>query len=184
MSRDASTKITLSANGGYSLKNTGTSTINSVNAGVSAGYEGIDVSAGLSVPVSTATGASAPSVTVGLSYTPNTSKKNKINDQLTQISVVQEQMKVDAAYSDYETSVREMQLKLEDIKWDQETNAKNYEMYSDIENEMLNYYNRGIISEKEYASATINTLKSKVQSLINRIDLIVYNDEVKALFVE
>ena len=49
---------------------------------------------------------------------------------------------------------------------------------------MLDYYKKGLISEKDYTSATINTLQAKVKGLINRIDLIVYNDEVKAMFVE
>ena len=41
-----------------------------------------------------------------------------------------------------------------------------------------------MISEKDYSAATINTLQSKVKGIMNRIDLIVYNDEVKAMFVE
>ena len=77
-----------------------------------------------------------------------------------------------------------MKIQLEDIKWSEETNNKNYKMYADVEKEMLNYYKRGFISERDYVSATINTIQSKVKGLINRIDLIVYNDDVKTKFVE
>ena len=203
MSRDASTKLTLSANGGYSYRNNNGNGSNTVSAGVSAAYEGLSLSASVNVPIasgssSSSTGgsgagamgagssgaSSSPSVTLGITYTPTTSKKNKISDQLTEISVEQEQMKIDSAYSSYESTVRERQIKLEDLKWDAETNQKNYEMYSAVEKEMLDYYNKGLISEKDYKSATINTLQAKVKGLINRIDLIVYNDEVKAMFVE
>ena len=198
MSRDASTKLTLTANGGYSYRNTNNGGSNTVSAGVSGSYEGISLSASVNVPIASnnknSSGAaggmggsntsSSPSVTLGLSYTPTTSKKNKISDQLTEISVEQEQMKIDSAWSSYETAVREKQLKLEDINWDKETNQKNYEMYSAVEEQMLDYYKKGLISEKDYTSATINTLQAKVKGLINRIDLIVYNDEVKAMFVE
>ena len=202
-SRNASTKLTLSANGGYTYRNNNGNGSSTVSAGVSAGYEGLSLSASVNVPIDTgssssgaggagagamgagSSGASAsPSVTLGITYTPTTSKKNKISDQLTEISVEQEQMKIDAAWSSYESAVREKQLKLEDIKWDAQTNQKNYEMYSSVEEQMLDYYKKGLISEKDYTSATINTLQAKVKGLINRIDLIVYNDEVKAMFVE
>ena len=185
MSRDASKKFTLSANGGYSYKNTnGNNGTNSINAGLSASYEGLSLSAGVNVPVSSGGKNASPSVTVGVAYVPTTAKKNAISDQLTQISIEQEQMKINSAYLSYESAVREKQLKLEDIKWDAETNQKNYEMYSAVEKEMLSYYKNGLISEKDYSAATINTLQSKVKGIMNRIDLIVYNDEVKAMFVE
>ena len=127
---------------------------------------------------------SSPTVTLGITYTPTTSKKNKISDQLTEISIEQEQMKIESAWSAYETAVLEKQLKLEDLEWDKETNQKNYEMYTAVEEQMLDYYKKGLISEKDYTSAVINTLQAKVKGLINRIDFIVYNDEVKAMFVE
>ena len=203
MTRDASTKFTLSANGGYTYRNNNGNGSNTVSAGVSAAYEGLSLSASVNVPISSgsssssaggsgsgamgagSSGASAsPSVTLGITYTPTTSKKNKISDQLTEISVEQEQMKIEAAWSAYETAVLEKQLKLEDLEWDKQTNQKNYEMYTAVEEQMLDYYKKGLISEKDYTSAVINTLQAKVKGLINRIDLIVYNDEVKAMFVE
>lgn len=185
MSRDAAKDFTLSANGGYTYKNSTTGNSNTVDAGVAAAYGGIGVDAGVHVPVSAGDdGAASPSVSLGITYTPNTFKKNKINDQLTEIEIEQEQMKVDSAYTDYEEAVREMKIQLEDIKWSEETNNKNYKMYVDVEKEMLDYYKRGFISERDYVSATINTIQSKVKGLINRIDLIVYNDDVKTKFVE
>ncbi len=185
MSRDAAKDFTLSANGGYTYKNSTTGNSNTVDAGVAAAYGGIGVDAGVHVPVSAGDGGGAsPSISLGITYTPNTFKKNKINNQLTEIEIEQEQMKVDSAYTDYEEAVREMKIQLEDIKWSEETNNKNYKMYADVEKEMLDYYKRGFISERDYVSATINTIQSKVKGLINRIDLIVYNDEVKAKFVE
>ena len=93
-------------------------------------------------------------------------------------------MKIDAAWSSYEAAVREKQIKLNDIKWAEQSNQKNYEMYAAVEKNMLDYYNRGLISEKDYTSAVINTLQTRVKGIMNRIDLIVYNDEVKAMFVE
>ena len=197
MSRDASTKLTLSANTGYSYRNSNGTASNTVSAGVSGAYQGLSLSASVNVPIasgssSNTTGpgaaatsnSSSPSLTLGLSYTPQTAKKNKIQDELTQIAIEQENAKVDSAYSAYENAVKEKLLKLEDIKWNEETNNRNYEMYASVEKNMKDYYNRGLISEKDYTSAQINTLQAYVKQLTNRIDLIVYNDEVKAMFVE
>ncbi|MBO4641026.1 MAG: hypothetical protein J5710_14860 [Treponema sp.] len=196
MSRDASTKLTLSANGGYTYRNNNGTASNTVSAGVSGSYQGLSLSASLNVPIASGSSSSAggpgaatsssssPSLTLGLSYTPQTAKKNKIQDELTQIAIEQENAKVDSAYSSYENAVKEKLLKLEDIKWNEETNNRNYEMYASVEKNMKDYYNRGLISEKDYTSAQINTLQAYVKQLTNRIDLIVYNDEVKAMFVE
>ena len=198
MTRDASTKFTLSANGGYTYRNNNGNGSNTVSAGVSAGYEGLSLSANVNVPIASGSSSgaggaggmgagssgSSPTVTLGITYTPTTSKKNKISDQLTEISIEQEQMKIESAWSAYETAVLEKQLKLEDLEWDKQTNQKNYEMYTAVEEQMLDYYKKGLISEKDYTSAVINTLQAKIKGLINRIDLIVYNDEVKAMFVE
>ena len=180
LSRDGESRFTLSANGGYSVRNENSSYINSIDAGVSAGYDGLSLNAGVSVPVA----KSSPSVSLGITYVPTTSKKNEINEQLTQITIEQEKMKIDAAWSSYEAAVREKQIKLNDIKWAEQSNQKNYEMYAAVEKNMLDYYNRGLISEKDYTSAVINTLQTRVKGIMNRIDLIVYNDEVKAMFVE
>ena len=197
MSRDASTKLTLSANGGYTYRNNNGTGSNTVSAGVSGSYEGLSLSASVNYSIASgsssntggpgagaASSTSYPSLTLGLSYTPQTSKKNKIQDQLTQIAIEQENAKVASSYNSYENAVKEKLIKLEDIKWNEETNNRNYEMYASVENNMKDYYNRGLISEKDYTSAQINTMQAYVKQLTNRIDLIVYNDEVKAMFVE
>ncbi len=182
MSRDASTKLTLSANGGYSYRNNNGRTSNSVNAGVSGSYEGVGLNASVSLPV--ADEKSSPSLTVGITWTPNTAKKNKISDQLEEISIQQENMKIESAYSSYETTVEERQLKLADILWNIQSNQTNLEMYQKVEENMKSYYDRGLISEKDYSSACNSTVQAKVKQISGYIDLIIYNNEVTAMFVE
>jgi hypothetical protein len=182
MSRDASTKLTLTANGGYSYRNNNGNASNSVNAGVSGSYDGLGLNASVSVPV--ADEKSSPSLTVGITWTPNTSKKNKISDQLEEIAIEQEQMKLDSAYSSYETTVQERQLKLADILWNIQSNQTNLEMYQKVEENMKSYYDRGLISEKDYSSACNSTVQAKVKQISGYIDLIIYNNEVSAMFVE
>ena len=182
MSRDAATKLTLTANGGYSYRNNNGKASNSINAGVSGSYEGIGLNASVSVPI--ADEKSSPSVTVGLSWSPNTAKKNKISDQLEEISIEQEQMKLDSAYSSYETTVQERQLKLADLMWTIQSNQTNLEMYEKVEANMKSYYDRGLISEKDYSSACNSTIQARVKQISGYIDLIIYNNEVSAMFVE
>lgn len=182
MNREASTKLTLTANGGYSYRNNNGKASNSVNAGVSGSYQGVGLNASVSLPL--ADEKSSPSLTVGLSWTPNTAKKNKISDQLEEIAIEQEQMKLDSAYSSYETTVQERQLKLADIMWTIQTNQTNLDMYEKVEANMKSYYDRGLISEKEYSSACNTTVQAKVKQISGYIDLIIYNNEVNAMFVE
>ena len=182
MQRDASTDLTLTANGGYSYRNNNGKASNSVNAGISGSYEGVSLNASVSVPI--ADERSSPSVTVGLSWSPNTAKKNKISDQLEEISIEQEKMKLDSAYSSYETTVQERQLKLADIMWNIQSNQTNLEMYEKVEANMKSYYDRGLISEKDYSSACNSTIQAKVKQISGYIDLIIYNNEVSAMFVE
>ena len=182
MNRDAATKLTLTANGGYSYRNSNGKSSNSVNAGVSGSYQGVGLNASVSLPL--ADEKSSPSLTVGLSWTPNTAKKNKISDQLEEIAIEQEQMKLDSAYSSYETTVQERQLKLADIMWTIQTNQTNLDMYEKVEANMKSYYDRGLISEKEYSSACNTTVQAKVKQISGYIDLIIYNNEVNAMFVE
>ena len=93
-------------------------------------------------------------------------------------------MKIDTAYSSYESTVQERQLKLEDILWNIETNQKNLEMYKSVEENVSSYYQKGLVSEKDYSSAQNNTIQAKVKQVIGYIDLLIYNNEVSAMFVE
>ena len=180
MNREAATKLSLTANGGYTYRNNNGKASNSLTAGMNATYEGLGLNANVNVPIS----SGDPSLTLGLTFTPNTFKKNNINDQLEQISIEQEAMKLDAAYSSYETTLRERQLKLEDILWNVKSNQTNYEMYVKVEESMKDYYKKGLISEKDYSSARNNTIQAKVKQISGYIDLIIYNNEVTAMFVE
>lgn len=180
MTRDASTKLTLTANGGYSYRNNNGRASNTVNAGLSASYEGLGLNASVNLPVAS---SSSPSLTVGLTYSPNTFRKNEISDQLTQIAIEQEESKVAAAYSAYDTAVKERQLKLEDLLWNIQTNETNYQMYKNVENNMSSYYERGLVSQKDYVSAQNSTVQARVKQLGGFIDLIIYNNEVNAMFV-
>ncbi len=182
MTREASTKLTLTANGGYTYRNNNGNASNTVSAGVSGSYEGLGLNASVNVPVSD--DRNSPSLTVGITWTPNTTKKNKISDELTQISIEQEQMKLDAAYSSYDSTIQERELKLADLLWTIETNQKNLEMYKSVEENMSSYYARGLISEKDYSSACNNTIQARVKQISGYIDLIIYNNEVTAMFVD
>lgn len=185
MTRAANKNYSLSANGGYTVRNSKDILTNSIDLGINGSYEGISGNAKLSLPFSTDSKANtSPSVSIGITYSPNTAKKNQISEKTTEIAVEQEKMKLDAAYDSYNNTVEEKQLKLSDIEWTASTNKKNYELYKNIEKDVLAYYKQGLVSENDYQSAKINRIQAEVKLLINDIDLIVYNSEIKNLFVE
>lgn len=183
LSRSVNKNLSLTANGGYSY------TDSSVNAGVNGSYNGLSVSARVDVPIQNENqqqgkGKKSPTVTVGVTYSPNTFKKNKLSDETTAITIEQEEMKHDSVYDAYETAVQERIIKLSDLEWTKTTNQKNLEMYEEIEKSMNEYYKKGLISDKDYLSAKNNVSQTKIKQLINNIDFILYNDDVKTMFVE
>ena len=66
--------------------------------------------------------------------------------------------------------------------WQRSTNKENYDMYDALEKDLLKWYQEGYIKRSEYLSAKNNRDLYKVKCIISDIDLIIYNDTVKALF--
>ena len=127
LSRSVNKNLSLTANGGYSYTESNKSS--SVNAGVNGSYNGLSVSARVNVPIQNENqqqgkGKQSPTVTVGVTYSPNTFKKNKLSDETTAITIEQEEMKHDSVYDAYETAVQERIIKLSDLEWTKTTNQK------------------------------------------------------------
>ena len=58
------------------------------------------------------------------------------------------------------------------------------EFADELENDMKNWYSKGIISESEYRQSKINLENAKVKLAITKIDRIIYNNDLSMLFVE
>lgn len=179
LSRKSGKFFTLSANGGYTIKNSDTNS-NSVDVGISSKIGGVNLSAGVAIP----TQKSSPSYTFSASVSPNTFRKNSINEQQKSLSEQQEILAIDSARLEFETKIVDYDQSLEDLQWTKTKNDESYEMYSTLEKDLLNYYKQGIITESEYLSAQTNARQYAVKKIINAIDFIIYNDEIITMFVE
>lgn len=179
MKRDLNSNFSLSANGGYTFNNSLTNS-DTINAGISSTIGGLNIQAGITIPV---TSSPYPSFTIAAGITPNTFKKNNIKAQQDNLTEKQELIDIQIAENNYENFVISSTQTLEELWWKNETTKKNYEMYNALEKDMKTWFNQGLISESEYLSAKTNANMYKVKSVINQIDFIIYNDDVNKHFV-
>ncbi len=186
MTRESNKNFSLSASGGYTFKSdrakdTAGNKHDTVDVGIDATYGGITLSAETNIPIMD---NPSPSLTFSIGVTPNTFKKNKLEKQKEDLSVQQEKLDISSARRDLGTKAQEKDLQLADIQWERTKNNENLALYESLENDMLKWYQQGVITESEYLSAKVNRQQASVTKIINLIDMIVYNCEIKTMFVE
>lgn len=184
MQRSAKRFVTLSANAGYTFNNTigGSSTgYDTLDAGLSSKIGGLSLGAGINIPVAADAG---PSFNLSFSVSPNAFRKTSIDSKVNDLNEKQDLLSIESAITAYETAVVDTQQKLEDILWEKNSNQETYKMYAVAEKNMAGWYKQGIISESQYLSSKVNAQLYEIKLVINAIDLIVYNNNVKKMFVD
>lgn len=171
------------AKAGYTFDNSITDT-NTVDAGVEFSKNGISAEAGVNVPVSVKdSGVSVlPSVTMKFSYQPQAVKLENISEQEKLLEIRSEEISIRTAYEDYEKNLVSTAADLEDLLWDRESKKEDLENCIESEKNMAQWFKQGIISEKDYLPETVNLEKAKINCLVNAVDFIIYNNNVKLLF--
>ena len=94
----------------------------------------------------------------------------------------EEEIEIQAALNTYEEDVIDRQRSLSDLYWTKQTNQESYEMYISFEQDMKKNLDNGLITESEYLYAYANRELYRIKLLINDIDILIYNNEVKLLF--
>ena len=56
-------------------------------------------------------------------------------------------------------------------------------MYKNLASDSEKWLSQGIITESDYLAAVNNREKAKINMLVNKVEQIIYNNEVKLLFV-
>ena len=175
MERSTNKNYSLSASAGYTFDNSTTGS-DSVDAGLSGTVGGLSLGAGVSLPVG---GESKyPALTLSMSLTPNTFRKNTITKKQNELTEEQELLAIEAAELEYETKVVETQQKLDSLLWEKKTIEQNLSMYEELEKDMALMYQQGFTSESDYLSAKTNLNSYILKKVMNQIDLIIYNDDV------
>ena len=180
MERSANKNYSLSANAGYTFANSTTKS-DTVDAGLTGTVGGVSLGAGVSLPVGT--DSMYPALTLSMSITPNTFRKNNIKKQQNDLTEEQELLAIETAEAEYETKIVETQQKLESLLWEEKNIEANVSMYEQLEKDMAQLYKMGYTSESEYLSAKTNLDSYIIKKIINQIELIMFNDDVVMNFV-
>ena len=200
MERKSKKSYSLSASAGYTYENSATNS-DTVDAGLSGTIGGVTLGAGVNFPVNSKEDDSAassgpygagaggkssstsPTYTFSITLSPNTFRKNSITKQTNELTEEQELLAIEAAESNYETKVVELQQKLDTLLWEKESAEQNLTVYEDLESDMAKLYKQGYISQTEYLSSRNNLNSNIIKKVSNLIDLIIYNDDVISNFV-
>lgn len=180
MQRNNSKDYSLSANGGFTFNNSATSS-NTIDAGLSSIIGGVNLSTGISFPISD---SFYPSFSLSASVSPNAFRQNSITKQQNALAEKEEKLAIETARWNYELNKSEWIQSLEDLLWNKKNDEASYNNYVTLEKDMGRYYRQGIISQSEYYSARTNLQSYTVKKIINAIDLIIYNDNILSMFTE
>jgi len=188
MQRNSVKNYSLAASAGYTFDNSSSGS-DTVDAGLSGSIGGLSLGAGVSIPVSSVGKASdnnslsAPALTMSLTISPNSFRKNTITKKQNQLTEEEELLAIKTAESSYEKTVVELQQKLDSLLWEKESCEETLSLYTGLEKDMVQLYRQGFISESEYLSAKTNLNSCIIKKVMNQIDLIIYNDDVAVNFV-
>lgn len=180
-SRNNKKDFTLSANtsANFSLMNETMSS--TIGAGLTAAFKGISGNMNFSFPTND---KSNPSVSFSLSWNPNQSKLASISEETSTLQEQQEVLSLKKAEESYIDTVNEYETNRENLLWQYEKNLEEETMYKELAEDTKYWYNEGIVSESEYRQANSNYAKAILSVTSSKIDQLIYNLDLKSLFVE
>ena len=180
-SRNNKKDFTLSANtsANFSLMNETMSS--TIGAGLTAAFKGISGNMNFSFPTND---KSNPSVSFSLSWNPNQSKLASISEETSTLQEQQEVLSLKKAEESYTDTVSEYETNRENLLWQYEKNLEEETMYKELAEDTQYWYNEGIVSESEYRQANSNYAKAILSVTSSKIDQLIYNLDLKSLFVE
>lgn len=181
--RKANRAVSVSANAGYTFDKEihSGSFRDTVDMGTALTWNGsgFTASAGVSFPVD----GDDPVYSFGLGFSPDQHKLFSISKEQEALEEQKESIAVSEAEKNYELAVVAQSSSLTDILWNKTMYDESYDLYTQLESDMALYFDQGIITESEYRSAQVNKENSRIQRIINAIDLIIYNNETMLYFV-
>ena len=194
LKRDSDYDMTLTAGLGYIINNDFLADDNtnaasdSVEGKLTWKWTGISASAGVGLPTgSSITGGSCdktfnPYYSFSLSLSPNDWRLSKLEKQQDKIDEKLESIAVKSAEDDYQTELLDKTSTFHDLKWSENSYAEEFDMYTKLESDMAAWLKQGIVTESDYLDAKNNKEKARLNVMINEIEQIIFNNEVKLLF--
>ncbi len=191
LEREADYEMTLYATGQYKFNDSFTN-CDSAGGKLTWDWNGLSASAGVYVPTGSSIFAgdssleksTSPYFAFSLGLDLSSWRLAKIQRQQNKLNLELDQLEIESAREDYETDILDMTSSYNDIQWSQREYSQEYDMYRDLEADMSKWLKRGIVTESDYIDAKNNMEISRINVLINAVDLIIYNNESKLLFVD
>ncbi len=192
LKRQADYKMTLKATAEYKL-NSNQSHYDDLGGKVTWAWRGITASGGMYFPLGTNLFDNSSSIynlhkndspyfQFSLAFALNEWRLYDINIQQEKLDAALEDNALQAAEDSYQSEVMSKVSSFHDIKWNQHSYKEEYDMYVQLADDMEKWYKQGIVTENDYLDALNNREKSRINRLINDIDLLIYNSETRLLF--
>ena len=139
---------------------------------------GLSVNGGISLPIKDFN----PVYSLGFSLDPNRFRLAKIEDRMDEVDSSRENVAIESSKNNYQTAVIAQMSELSDILWSTKTDAEGLEMYTQLEKDQQGYFDRGLITESELRTVQVNKENYRIQSIIDKLNLIIYNNETLSMF--
>lgn len=191
LERKADSTVSVKASGEYKF-NSSVSGQDDAGGKLTLGFKGLDLSAGAYYPTGTSvfeskSNAAAkndnPYFQFSLGIKPEEWRLANIKDEQKKIDQELEEIAIKDARDAYDEEVLSKVSQLHDIKWSQKSYNEEYKMYTDLERDMEKWLKEGIVTESDWLDAKNNREKAHCNIMINSIDQIIYNNEVKLMFI-
>ncbi len=191
LQRQADSDVSLKLSGEYKF-NSNASGQDDAGGKLTLGFKGIDLSAGAYYPTGNSVFESSsnyvkndnPYFQFSVGIKPNEWRLANIKEKQKKIDAELEEIAVKDAMDAFDEEVLNKVSELHDIRWAQKSYSEEYQMYTDLERDMEKWLKDGIVTESDWLDAKNNREKAHYNLMINSIDQIIYNNEVKLMFTD
>ena len=183
LDRSTNSDFSLSSNAGVSVSSLARNNNElsaTINAGVSATIKDLKASASLSVPIINSD--NKPTLTLALSWSPSNKELDAVTELTNANAIKQEELTKREADSEYENTVASYNSKRDNILWEYDRNVEELKMYSEYFDEIEKWYKQGLVTRSEYLQAENSYEDAYYAVAVSKIEKMIYNIEVKALF--
>lgn len=179
--RKADKYFSFGINGGYTINNSTTKT-DTVDAGISTTAGGLGLNCGVSIPIGIKD--FTPAFSLSATVSPNSFRSKNITKQQYELTAKQELLDIQKAQQNYESALIASEQNAVNLNWEKNTVNENYKLYQQYEQDLKKYFNMGIVTESEWLAALNNRQLYEVKSVLNKLEFIIHNNNVKSQFVD
>ncbi|MDR0685689.1 MAG: hypothetical protein LBF83_11265 [Spirochaetaceae bacterium] len=186
LSREADGELGVRLEGGGTLNNTAFQSgtdggTHSLNAGASLSWRGITLSGGLEFPLGGGGGSPALKLSVGLdSETLALAPLKRRQDAL---AAQKELIEIENSGKTWDDLLASTDRERSDLLWQRRERAEQFELYGELEADMLIWFEQGVIPESEYRRAEANRENARYNCLITDTDMILYQIEISLYLI-